>query len=487
MAGDRHLLLYTPDLTAADTIDLASALLPGEAITHVVADPSGSGLHVVAASDRAGAIITVRRRDGRALARVGLGGVPTAAAMHPDGHSLMVATRPGTAETQQRSTLHFVPLDGARTAAEAELCGQPARAMVPFRDLDRLYVACDGGELAEIDLRLRTQIRIVQFAEPQDHMGKPCGPVGAGLSSNATLIYVLCRETGTLLYLDRARLTLFDSLVVGSGASSLATTPNRRRAVVTRPQADEVAILDLRGRSVADRAAFGAPSSSSVSSDGRWAYVVGAEGVLRVDLEEMQMLAKRGLHTGATAVAVWPGHSSPIMRWQPPESPPPQSPQPRRGQRLRGRAAPHHEPGVGSTGTESVRMDADHGAARREGDTVSGRAAARQHHRVAAVFQHRAERVGVELHPHAGAADHGLEPGPSVERRQLDRGPPHRGTVGPGNRARHGDGRDDPDDGENRHEFGQRHPCSHTVIDITVSTGTAVPNYSRRGVRLPIS
>ncbi len=290
MSGDSQLLLYSPDLTTADTIGLAAALLPGERITHLVSDASGSGLHVLAASDTAGAIITVRHRDGRVLGRTRLEGVPTAVAMHPDGHSLMVATSLGTAETQERSTLHFIPLDAARTAARAELCSQPARAMVPFRDLDRLYVACDGGELAELDLRLRTQIRTVRFTEP-------------------------CRETGTLFYLDRARLTLFDSLMVGGGASGLAMTPNRRRAVVTRPQASEVAILDMRGRRVAHRAAFGAPSSSGVSSDGRWAYVVGDEGVLRVDLRGMRMLAQPGLGTRATAVEVWPGHSSPIMRW----------------------------------------------------------------------------------------------------------------------------------------------------------------------------
>jgi DNA-binding beta-propeller fold protein YncE len=315
VSGDSQLLLYSPDLTTADTIGLAAALLPGERITHLVSDASGSGLHVLAASDTAGAIITVRHRDGRVLGRTRLEGVPTAVAMHPDGHSLMVATSLGTAETQERSTLHFIPLDAARTAARAELCSQPARAMVPFRDLDRLYVACDGCELAELDLRLRTQIRTVRFTEPQNHMSEPCGPVGAGLSSNATLVYVLCRETGTLFYLDRARLTLFDSLMVGGGASGLAMTPNRRRAVVTRPQASEVAILDMRGRRVAHRAAFGAPSSSGVSSDGRWAYVVGDEGVLRVDLRGMRMLAQPGLGTRATAVEVWPGHSSPIMRW----------------------------------------------------------------------------------------------------------------------------------------------------------------------------
>ncbi len=315
MSGDSLLLLYSPDLATADTIDVAAALLPGERITHLVSGASGAGSHALAASDTAGAVITVRHRDGRVVDRIGLEGVPTAVAMHPDGHTLMVATSPGTAETQERSTLHFMPLDAARTAAEAELCDRPARAMVPFRDLDRLYVACEGGELAELDLQLRTQIRTVRFAEPQDRMSEPCGPVGAALSSNATLVYVLCGETGTLLYLDRARLTLFDSLVVGGGASGLAMTPNRRQAVVTRPQDDEVAILDLRGRRVADRAAFGAPFSSSVSSHGRWAYVVGDEGVLRVDLREMRLLAQPGLGTRATAVAVWPGHSSPIMRW----------------------------------------------------------------------------------------------------------------------------------------------------------------------------
>ena len=314
VAGDGQLLLYTPDLATADTIDLSRVLLPGEYVTHLIPNASGAAVHALAGGDTAGAIITVRRRDGRVLERLDLDGVPTAAAMHPDGHSLLVATWPRTAETQERSRLHFIPLDGARDAAAAELCGGPGRSIAPFRDLERLYVACDEGELAEIDLRLQTRIRTIQFAEPQDHLLEPCGPVGAALSSNATLLFVMCGEIGTLLYLDRARLSLFDSLPIGA-ASSLVMTPSRHRAVVTRPQTDEVAVLDVRARRVADRAAFGTASASSVSSDARWAYVVGGEGVLRIDLREMRMLAQPGPPHGGTAVAVWPGHSSPIMRW----------------------------------------------------------------------------------------------------------------------------------------------------------------------------
>lgn len=308
MAGDGHLRLYTPDLSSADSVDVAGALLVGERLTLMVAGSDGSSLRLVAASDAAGAIITVRRRDWRVIERSGLAGVPTAAAMHPDGHSLLVAITPATAETQERSTLLFLPLDGARPPGEADLCAGPSRAMVPSRVLDRLYAACEGGEIAEVDLSLRARTRTAQ-------LGERCRPVGAGLSANATLIYVLCRETGRLLYLDRARLTLFDSLAVGGGPSSLAMTPGRHRAVVTRPRADELAILDLRDRSVTDRITLGAPTSSTVSGNGRWAYVVGREGVLRVSLSQPRMLARSGPLTAATAVAVWPGHSSPIMRW----------------------------------------------------------------------------------------------------------------------------------------------------------------------------
>jgi DNA-binding beta-propeller fold protein YncE len=307
LAGDGQLVLYTPDLAAADTLDVSSALLAGERLIDVVAGSDGASLRLVAAGDTAGSIVTVRRRDRRVLERSDLRGVPTAAALHPDGHTLLVAIAPRTTETQERSALLFYPLDGARSPTEAELCAGPSRAMAPFRALDRLYAACEGGEVAEVDLKLRARIRTVP-------LGGRCGPVGAGLSANGTLVYVLCRETGTLLYLDRARLTLFDSLPVGSAVSSLAMTPGRRRAVVTRPLANEVAILDLRRRSVAERIAFGAPTTSTVSGDGRWAYVVGGEGVLRIDLSRQRVLARPG-PAAAAVLAVWPGHSSPIMRW----------------------------------------------------------------------------------------------------------------------------------------------------------------------------
>jgi len=307
VAGDGSLRLYTPDLTSAVDVDLAGALLDGEQLVQVVAGSDGSSLHLVAASDSGGAVITLRRRDGHALARTPLDGTPTVAAMHPDGHSLIVAVTSRTAETQERSTVLFLPLDGARSPAAAELCEGRPRAMVPSRALDRLYVACEDGEIAEIDLVLRVRIRTAP-------LGERCGPVGAGISANGTLVYVLCRDTGTLLYLDRARLTLFDSMPVGPTPSSLALTPGRRRAVVTLTGADEIAIVNLRDRGVTDRIAFGAPTASVVSGDGRWAYVLGGEGVLRIDLSRSLVLARPGPPTAA-GLAVWPGHSSPIMRW----------------------------------------------------------------------------------------------------------------------------------------------------------------------------
>jgi hypothetical protein len=76
-------------------------------------------------------------------------------------------------------------------------------------------------------------------------------------------------------------------------------------------------------------------------------------------------------------------------------------------------------------------MDTDDGAARREPDSVSGRATADEHDRSAPVLQHRTERVGVELHPHAGAANHGLEPRPIVERstQEITRGTVNAVTI----------------------------------------------------------
>ena len=54
--------------------------------------------------------------------------------------------------------------------------------------------------------------------QPRNHFGE-VGPVKAGtavgLSANGTLVYVLCRGTGRLLYLDRVRLTVLDSVELG--------------------------------------------------------------------------------------------------------------------------------------------------------------------------------------------------------------------------------------------------------------------------------
>jgi DNA-binding beta-propeller fold protein YncE len=270
--------------------------------------PDGASLWVALAGDSTAALLEVRRSDGVVLRRMPLaGGAPTLLVVLPDARAVLAAT--GTAGP---GTLHFIPAAGAGGPDLVEPCAGPVRGGAPLTVLDELYVSCAEDAVAELDTKLRVAVRTVPLAP--GNVEPRCGAGEVALSANGTIVFVLCRRSGTLLYLDRVRLTVLDSVAVGEGARGLRQKPDGRRAVVIRPEQDELVVVDFRRRGIVARLDIGGPVGAAVGSSGRWAYVATHRAVARLDLRTVAIDATAEAPS-PVAVDVWPGHRSPVMRW----------------------------------------------------------------------------------------------------------------------------------------------------------------------------
>ena len=311
VAGDgaATILLYTADLSRADTLSLQAAIDTSETVRDVAFAPDGASLWVSVASDSAGALLRVRRQDGRAVERMPLAGVPTVVRVLPDARAVLVAVA-----GEPRGAVHFLPTTSAGDPLRLAVCDGEVRDVAPLDALNRLYVICEGDAVAEIDTQLRIVIRTVPLAAEAET--RTCGAGAAGRSANGTVIFVLCEATGRLLYLDRVRLLPLDSVELGAGARGMVQTPGWREALVVRPAEGSLLIVDLGRRKVRAQVEMPGPTIPTASSDGRWAYGVSEGALFRLDVGSAVVETAVEVPDWAARVAVWPGYRSPVMRWR---------------------------------------------------------------------------------------------------------------------------------------------------------------------------
>ena len=311
VAGDgaATILLFSADLSHADTISLQSALDTTETVRDVAFAPDGASLWVTVASDSAGALLRVRREDGRAVERLPLAGVPTVVSVLPDARAVLAAVA-----GEPRGVVHFIPTTSADDPVRLAVCGGEVRDVVPLDALNRLYVICEGDTVAEVDTELRITIRTVPLAA--DAETGACGAGAGGRSANGTVIFVLCEATGRLLYLDRVRLSPLGSVELGAGVRGMVQTPGWSEALIVRPAGDRLLVVDLGRRRVRAEIEMPHPTPPSASGDGRWAYGVGNGALFRLDVGRAAVETTVEVPDWAARVAVWPGYRSPVMRWR---------------------------------------------------------------------------------------------------------------------------------------------------------------------------
>lgn len=318
---DGTILLFDAGLARVDTLRL-SETFPDRSPVGAWLAPDGSTLYAAHRSATAGALVRARVADGAILDRVDFfAGAP--AVVHPlyDGRTVLAATEAPAAAGSQ-TLLHFLGTDLSAQSEPIPVCSTGIRGLATVRTTDRVYALCDGDVLVDLDRRLRTFVRSVPLGAGAPFTGTGCDARAVAVSSNGSIVFVLCARSGTIRYLDRVTLEGVDSLAVGVGGESWARSPDGQYAVILRPAEREIVVADLRRRVITGRPTLEyAPRAVTVGSDSRSAFVAAGDGgtggsIVEIDLASGAVVREHASAARPVALSAWPGEESPVMRWK---------------------------------------------------------------------------------------------------------------------------------------------------------------------------
>lgn len=317
----RSIVLFDRDLRTADTVGPLPAAGPRDHTTDLLAGSDGTTLYLALQSSDGAVVARVARLTGSTL---GLQILPrdsiTGMWLLPDARTLVVAAVTNQPSGIRQGTLRLLPADVADTGPAVRACSGSVAGFTSLGRRGRAYAGCDMDTIVEIDITLGLAVRTVGVsADPASQA--TCGTTDVASSPNGTIVYVLCREAGTLLYLDRLTLTALTEVDVGVGASAVVLTPDGRRAIVTRPPSSEVVVVDLRRREVRSRVIIPDVRRAVIGSESRYAYTVstgrGSQPgrLAHIDLENGLLLTERAISATASLLSLWPATGTPHMRW----------------------------------------------------------------------------------------------------------------------------------------------------------------------------
>lgn len=318
---DGAILLFDAGLTHVDTLRL-SERFPDRTPVGAWLAPDGSTLYAAHRSPAAGALVRARVADGAILDRVDFfAGAPVVVYPLYDGRTVLAATQAPTAGGSQ-ALLHFLGSDLSAQSEPIPVCATGIRGLATVRSTDRVYALCEGDVLVDLDRRLRTLVRSVTLRSGDPAADPACDARAVAVSSNGSIVFVLCTRTGWIRYLDRVTLEPIDSLEVGIGADSWARSPDGRYAVILRPAEREIVVADLRRRMITGRPApDDTPHAVTVGADSRSAFVAagdrGSRGsIVEIDLASGTIVREHASAAHPVALSAWPGEESPVMRWK---------------------------------------------------------------------------------------------------------------------------------------------------------------------------
>ncbi|MBE0591669.1 MAG: hypothetical protein IH616_04635 [Gemmatimonadales bacterium] len=318
---DGAILLFDAGLAHHDTVRISDGFLEQAPVGAWLA-PDGTTLYAARRSATAGALVRARVADGAILDRVDFfRGSPVIVYPLFDGRTVLAATVTRAVDGSQ-ALLHFLGTDLSAQSEPIPVCSAGVRGVATARATDRLYVLCEGDLLVDLDRQLRTFVRGVALGDRRPAGEAACDARAVAVSSNGSIVFVLCARSGTILYLDRVTLEPLDSLTVGAGAEGWARSPDGQYAVILRPEQREIVVADLRRRIITGRpTADSRPSAVSVGSDSHSAFVAAGDGaargvILKIDLASGAVVRERTSTAHPVALSVWPGEESPVMRWK---------------------------------------------------------------------------------------------------------------------------------------------------------------------------
>lgn len=314
-------MVFSSDLSVGRKTTLAGPDWTDARISLLVFGRDGTSFFAAGSRADSSFVSLVRRLDGSVLVWRNLprGVEPRTLTPTKDARTLIfTASQSGAGAT----TISLLSTDSLTERSQLARCGGHPGGVALLPDLDRAYIRCNGEQavLVEIDLALGRAVRTAVLDQDAD---PPCGSGGVALSPSKSLLLAPCSSGGTLLYLDRLRLTVFDSLPAEAGASAIAVSPRSPVALVTFPDSDAVALVDLVERAIVTRiATVGRPDAVAISGDGRIGYMLvteadeGPGSVARIDLQTGEVLNSVAVPPGSRSLTLWPGEWSPRMLWR---------------------------------------------------------------------------------------------------------------------------------------------------------------------------
>jgi hypothetical protein len=321
-AEDGTILIYDAGLTHIDTVRLADGFLDRGAVGAWLA-PDGTTLYAAQRTPTAGALVRARVADGAILDRIDFfDGTP--AIVHPlyDGRTVLAATVSWSGDPPH-TLVHFLGRDLSVQGEPVPVCDAAMRGLATTRASERLYALCGGDVLVELDRGLHTLVRTVSVNSRSEPVTARCDATALAVSSNGSIVFVLCAQSGTIRYLDRLTLEPLDSLEVGIGGERWSRSPDGRYAVILRPAQREIVVADLRRRAVTGHLTMPfTPTAVVVGSDSRVAYATAGDGagggvIVEITLASGTIARQHETVARAASLSAWPGEESPVMRWGP--------------------------------------------------------------------------------------------------------------------------------------------------------------------------
>jgi hypothetical protein len=300
VTGDADGTVVTLDGTGATVDTFRVATAPAMA-NRVAYGRDGASLLVLSAAPPA-SLLRMQRDGGRVLSSYGLEDPGAAFLLDHKGRRAFVARGP---------VVEAIWLaDGTRLRV-LDVCRDASVALVPFHEARRLFVICRQGEVTEVDTRLETVLRT---NTPSEDAREQCDATGGALSSNGSILFVMCRDPGRILYLDRVTLTVLGTMELDApGGTFLAS---EGRGVVLSE--DTLLLVDLARRTVTARIALSAPARDMVAAaDGRLLVLVGHERtsqILAFDPATTALTPFASFGSPMQSLSAWP-EATPVFNW----------------------------------------------------------------------------------------------------------------------------------------------------------------------------
>ncbi len=248
--------LATPVASPAATRALIATVGVGALPTAIAVSPDGQRVYVANSSANSVSVLDVHTRAPITAIPVGLH--PYGIAVNPEG-SLAYAANAGN------NSVSIIDTDACAVTSTIG-AGEDPYAVAVSPDGDRVYVTNQGDDtLTVLDTVTDTVIATIDVG---------AGPTGVAVTPDGRRVCVVNNEAHSMSVVDTTTESVTADITVGKHPAQVAITPDGSQAFVTNAAGGSVSIIDLSSGAIDENILVGAhPIGVAISPDGRSAYV----------------------------------------------------------------------------------------------------------------------------------------------------------------------------------------------------------------------